>query len=307
MTIIRAERIDLPSGSDAVGEGKLVERWRLTSDDRYDGPKIAKAYSGIPKLNAPWSINGREDPFFRCVDRDCEMVTNSPYISIITNHYSDKFDIQEMENKSKELQPLDRTPKVSRRYVEVEEPLEYDRITNELILNTAGERFIGLKGKRTQVVYDLEGYFGLDPQFLEIINGHMNKYQTTIYGRVWMARQLRFTLQSISPLQFEKGQYFYTVKAQLIGEDQPQGHDLKILNAGFREKDFFAGNKLRPCMINEERVTQPYPLDNGGYMIPAATLEANPDTAPLWLHVSRYPESDFAIIGLPPTTYQPES
>ncbi len=305
--IIRAARIDLPSGSESLSENQRVARWRLTSDRRYDGPDEALIYSGIPKLNAPWEVDGVENPWFRVVNRQCEMLTDSPFVSIVTNTYSDKLDIQDIENKSKELQPLDRTPKVSRRYVEIDEPLTSDQITDAIIRNTAGDPILGLKRKRIQVVYDLEGYFGVNPIWLELINGTINKFATVIYGRGWGPHQLKFNLQSISPLQFERGQYYYTVKATLIGDDNTWGHKLHLLNAGLREKDFFAGNKVVRCKINDTEVTHPVPLDAGGHMISPAVLEADPINAPHYIDIARDKEADFAVIGLPPTTYQPDS
>lgn len=304
--IIHAARIDLPSSSETIDESKRIARWRVRSNNRYDGTTEPLRYSGIPKFNAPWELNGVEDPWFRVVDRTCVPDKESPFVTIVTNTYSDRLDIQDIENKSKELQPLDRTPKVSRRYVEIEEPLTKDQITDAIIRNTAGDQILGLKRKRIQVVYDLEGYFGVNPLWLELINGTINKFATVIYGRSWAAHQLKFNLQSISPLQFERGQYYYTVKATLIGDDNPWGHKLHTLNAGLREKDFFAGNKLVRCKINDTEVTHPVPLDAGGYMITPAALEADPINAPHYIDIARDKEADFAVIGLPPTTYQPD-
>lgn len=304
MAIIRTERIDLPSGEQSPDDDTLTARWRLYSNNRFDGPLTALSYNGVPKFGAPYEIDGQQSPAFRVVDRNCDLLPQGRNrVFELTNKYSTKFTATKFE--AKELKPLDRTPKVSRSFVEVEEPLVYDKITTELILNKAGEPIVGLRCQRLLTVYDVTGNFEINPYYLEDINGTINSKPLTIYGKPWKKHQVLFRLTNVSDLKFENEQYFYEVKAQAICDPSDWGHKQHILNAGLNERDPTGAASLRPCRLNEVDVTQPVPLDINGHQISTAALVAAPDTAPVYLDFAGWREVDLATVGFPASAYQP--
>ncbi len=268
---------------------EMEEVWQALMQAASDSPADALDDPLCPQYGEPHPIY----PTHLLTHREGRLVkkTRPPRIDIVTRYTSSPTDAAKMEAKS--IEPLSRDMEVTRDTREITIPLLIDRISNELICNTVGDPIAGLTTTREVVIYTVTINVDSNPA-IDQLAGKMNSQQITIWGESWFAHTVRLIRGPISLKRSELGQQYRRCTYQLICN--PETHNIEVLNAGLYEK--INGEKVA-CEINGERVTSPVPLDSAGRMIPAATLQANPVTAPHYLTVHQFEEASFSSIQLP--------
>lgn len=293
MSVIKCQRLSLPSGGDTPDAAELTAKWLVQCDSVNDGNWTCLAFNAIPKLGDAWNADGTIRPAYRCVDRQAGKHPSTSLAFEVTLTFSTKYDAVKME--AKELKPLDRRPRVTTSSQEREEELYQDQISDKLILNSAGDQFLGLKRVDRLRIYAITLNVDSYPTAMLEAEGLMNTTAITIYGETWERHQVLIKDVKVSEAKFENDQAYYEASAQFLCTRRTVGHKQKVLDAGLYEK---VSGLRRRCLIGEREVDQPVPLANG-VMIPILTLLANPITAPDYKTFADCEETDFDPLGLP--------
>ncbi len=288
MAITAAYLRDKQGAKETPDATDFTEVWIGKSNDVADDMADFGASPLVPGYGSPHA----DWPNFRVSNREFRNQSEArPILCEIVLTYSRNFDVAKLE--AKEIDPLSRDMEVTREAQEVDVPLLRDAITNAILRNTAGTIIGGQTTKIILRVYRVTvNVDSLVP--FEDKAGKVNDGDVTIWGETWPAKTVRLGVPRYHSKRSDLGVTFYRCTYEVVCD--PRKHVLTILSAGVEEK---VNGKPRPITVEGQHITQPVPLDSTGRPIPPAVLDANPDTAPVYLEFNRFQQTDMTSVPLP--------
>ena len=291
MAVIQVNPI-APHGADEQGSDATVPvRYRVQTDNRADGSTIVLASTLLPQYGAnlslwkPAYVNATR---FRCGTRNAVSIAASPFWFEVECEFRTQFD----EIADRDRQPLDRRAKVEKSDRDVVVPFIIAADSSTLIMNTANDVPIPpLTTTIRQSVYTVRWNSPTIPAWLTEEKKYINTNRFNIRGTTWPAKTLKIDATSFGDELWHQGQRYFPLSATIIGDLRK--HIRHVLNDGLYELDRSLTKKQR-CMIGDEPVNQPVPLDINGRQILEAVLVANPITAPVYLDFEEFKTISFS-------------
>lgn len=232
-----------------------------------------------------------DDAFAICVGRQIKQVDDSNYDWIISCRYA-----TDWENVESETDPNNFRQVVTWGTQFVQTVLTKDVVTDEAIVNTAGDPFDPpLMTDRPLTTCNITTNANAIPTWLFSLRNKVNDAALTIRGVTVPKKTALIRGLTISDERYKNGTLYYRIEIELLIDEQ--GHDVKVLNDGLHELDTLrSGTEKRThIMFDGEPISQPVPLDADGKRIDSDDLPMNA----IILNFAQYAEADFSVLNLP--------
>ena len=287
VTIHRETTAERGSSEKAAPFNFELRRSFSVHTDAVDTEATIANHASTPDLGDSHPNNS----FAICVGRQIKQVDGSNYDWIVTVRYATDWETVETETD-----PTDFRPVVSWGTQFVQTVLTKDVVTDEAIVNTAGDPFDPpLMTDRPLTTCNVVGNFTAIPTWLFSLRNKVNDSALTIRGVTVAAELALIRNLSISDARYKNGTIYYRVELELLIDED--GHKVKVLNDGMHELDTTrTGDEKRThIMFDGEPISQPVPLDADGKRISSDDLPASA----VILDFYQYATADFSVLNLP--------
>jgi hypothetical protein len=292
--------------TEMLGEGGDVNKDRVTTfTRRYRvtlsaasayGQDLAITATNIPTVGSYWprTVSGRATPTVRNVSAR-PLDAASRKLWEVTVSYSNETDSAGEKESEAELAPWLKTPKYNYDFNDYAVALEYDNgsPTGRKVQNTLGEPFdpVPTVSKALRRITITRASVSYNDATADAITNTINNAPITIRGNTYAAGMLRLLKWSAVSNEYATDQgvlidYFDETVEVEVG-DYTYGHDLRILNQGYKElKD---GTVQRAVDEEGNFEAQPVPLAADGTRLAV-------DATPVFQAFQPYRSADWSAL-----------
>ena len=249
---------EIPSGRTArnsKGARTYTRKFRVTSDDKTDGPFEVGSTSGLPLIG---SVHPEDANAF-CVELTVE--NTEPYVGwTVTANYSDERQIDD--------DPTNDEAEISWGSEQFQKPAVFD-LSNNLILNSAGDPFDppAMMDDSRRVV-TVSKNLAVVPAWILDYQDAVNSDVFSVDGLSIGVGKAKMQSVAVSPKQRRNSTVFRVVNFTI--HLQRDGWLLDILDAGFRR--IVSGGRENIRNQDGELITAPVPLNGAGQPIANPTV-----------------------------------
>lgn len=243
---------EIPSGRTArnsKGARTYTRKFRVTSNDKTDGPFEVGSTSGLPLIGSAHP----EDANAFCIELTVE--NTDPFAGwTVTANYSDERVIDD--------NPTDDAAEINWGSEQFQKVAVVDRDGN-LIVNSAGDLFDppAMIDDSRRVVTVSKNLAAV-PSWILDYQDAINSDTFTIDGISIAVGKAKMQAVTVGPKQRRNSTVFRTVNFTI--HLQRDGWTLDILDAGYNRKDPLDATKRQPITINGQLPSAPYPLNGAG-------------------------------------------